>query len=74
MQADEIVTLLKRAPFEPFTLYMSDGSRYDVRHPELVIVTPRAVHVGIPGDRNPRIAADVAVCALVHVTRLEPAT
>jgi hypothetical protein len=31
--------------FKPFTLYLSDGRRYDVPHPEFIMVTRRSVVV-----------------------------
>lgn len=73
MRPEEIASLLTQRPFEPFGLYMSDGSSYSIRHPDQVILTPRSIHIGLPGDNgNARIAQDVVICALVHVTRLGP--
>ncbi len=74
MRAEEITRLLKRRPFEPFGLYLSDGSSYAVRHPDQVIVTPRAAYVGVGRDGGGEpIVQDVVICDLVHVTRLGPA-
>lgn len=72
MNPQEIVTLLKGAPFEPFAIYISDGSWYPVKHPDQVIVTPRAVHVGIGGNGRKGVVQEVVICALVHITRLGP--
>ena len=62
--------LLTTKPFDPFGIYMSDGSAYAVTHPDQVILTSRAAHVGIGTGRNGRVVRDVAICALVHITRL----
>ena len=72
MNVREVEKLLSTRPFEPFGLYMSDGSAYPVTHPDQVILTPRAAHVGIGGARNGRVVRDVVICALVHITRLGP--
>ena len=72
MRPDEITRLLKRRPFEPFTLCMSDGSSYPVRHPDQVIVTPRAAYVGVRVNGKRGLDQDVVICDLVHVTRLGP--
>ncbi len=72
MRIDEVLGLLKHRPFDPFTICMSDGSCYPVRHPDQVIVTPRAVHVGIRTTPKNRVAQDVVICDLVHITRLVP--
>ena len=72
MNVQEVENLLATRPFEAFGLYMSDGSAYPVTHPDQVILTPRAVHVGLGRGRNGRVVRDVVICALVHVTRLGP--
>lgn len=72
MNAQEVEKLLTARPFEPFGIYMSDGSAYPVSHPDQVILTSRVAHVGIGGGRNGRVVRDVVICALVHVTRLGP--
>ncbi len=72
MNVEEVEKLLSAKPFEPFGLYMSDGSAYGVTHPDQVILTPRTAHVGIGGARNGRVVRDVVIFALVHITRLGP--
>ena len=73
MNAREIEKLLTSKPFEPFGIYLSDGSAYPVTHPDQVILTPRVAHVGIGSSRNGRVVRDVVICAIVHITRLGPA-
>ena len=72
MRIDEFHKLLRRRPFEPFSIYMSDGSAYPVTHPDQIIVTPRALYVGLDNDAEGLTAQDVVICDLVHVTRLGP--
>ncbi|MCH8966362.1 MAG: hypothetical protein IID43_01670, partial [Planctomycetes bacterium] len=48
MDLREVEKLLSVRPFEPFGIYMSDGSTYPVTHPDQVILTARAAHIGIP--------------------------
>jgi len=73
MRVAEVVKLLRRAPFEPFVVCLSDGASCQVRHPDQIIVTPRALYVGIAGNGRSPLAQDVVICDLVHVTRLAPA-
>jgi|GEM_PF-410173 len=40
MTADTIRGFLNREPFAPFTIRLSDGRRFDVKHPEFVAVHP----------------------------------
>ena len=34
--------------FKPFSLFLSDGRKYDVPHPEFILVTRRSVAVASP--------------------------
>ncbi|MCH8149527.1 MAG: hypothetical protein IH987_16340 [Planctomycetes bacterium] len=72
MNAKDVEKLLTTKPFDPFGIYLSDGSAYPVTHPDQVILTPRVAHVGIGSARNGRVVRDVVICALVHITRLGP--
>ena len=72
MRPDDVLQLLRARPFEPFRIFMSDGKQYEVRHPEMAIVTRSTVHVGVPGLRGPdRPVQRVETCALLHITRME---
>jgi len=68
----DVQRLLKRQPFEPFVVEMSDGSSYHVLHPDQVLLAARAIYVGLPPDDNYQVAKDVAICDLLHITRLVP--
>jgi hypothetical protein len=51
---------------------MFDGAKYDVLHPDQVLLTPRAAYVGIGNGDGERVFQDTVICDLVHVTRLAP--
>ncbi len=38
MRPDDIVEMLQQRPFQPFRVYLSDGTVYEIRHAELVKV------------------------------------
>ena len=40
MTADDVRLFIKRQPFRPFTIYMSDGRKLAVRHPDFVFLPP----------------------------------
>jgi hypothetical protein len=44
----DILQAQRKRPFEPFRIEVSDGSAYEVRHPEMVMVTVGCVVIGIP--------------------------
>lgn len=75
MSRDEIVMALTRRPFQAFRLCLSDGGRYEVIRPELVMLTTSSVIVGIPEDHRARGAYPLidryVVIDLLHITRVE---
>ena len=66
-----IKELLDRRPFRPFRLFLSDGSRHVVPHPEFAWVFGGRVFVGIPGKGASEWDANVKELSLLHVTRIE---
>lgn len=71
MRAEQIRAHLRKEPFQPIRVFISDGSFYDVRHPELMFVTRAEVVIalGVDGDTIPE---ESAYCDPVHITRIEP--
>jgi hypothetical protein len=73
MRPDDILQLLRHTPFQPIRMWLSDGSEFEIRHPELALVGRSAVVVGVPGPEGPNGPVDrMVTCALVHITRMEP--
>jgi hypothetical protein len=72
MRPDAIRELLRRRPFRPFRVHVSDGATYDVAHPEAARVSAMTIIIevrpsgfaGAPGER-------IAYISLIHVTRVE---
>jgi hypothetical protein len=72
MRPDDVLQLLRARPFQPFRISLSDGQQYEVRHPEMAIVSRSTVLVGVPGPRGlDEPVEKVVACALVHITRME---
>ncbi|MGL5097722.1 MAG: hypothetical protein ACRDD1_19210, partial [Planctomycetia bacterium] len=71
MTAQTIKEMLSYRPFEPFRIVMSSGQSYDVRHPEMAMVTQGNVLVGT-GSMRGGVPASFKICALLHVAAVEP--
>jgi hypothetical protein len=71
MNAEQILTHLRKQPFEPFRICLSDGSTHEVRHPELAIVRRREVVIALPQIPD-RLAERLVYCDPLHATRIEP--
>jgi hypothetical protein len=63
--------LLAHQPFKPFRLVMSSGESYEVRHPEMAMLTRTDILIGthIADDGVP---AEFKICSLLHVATIEP--
>jgi hypothetical protein len=71
MSPQILLDTLRRQPFVPFRLYVADGSAYDIRHPELLLVTSHSAHVAIPPALSGMIPEHAVIIAMDHVSRLE---
>jgi hypothetical protein len=63
--------LLTERPFKPFRLVMSSGQSYEVRHPEMALLTRTSMLVGVDQAED-GIPAEFKICSLLHVTAIEP--
>jgi len=63
--------LLAQRPFRPFRLVMSSGQTYDVRHPEMAMLTRSDILVGVD-ESDEGVPASFKICALLHVSAIEP--
>ena len=63
--------LLSQRPFVPFRLVMSSGQAYEVRHPEMAMLTKTSILVGID-QTDEGVPAEFKICSLLHVTSVEP--
>lgn len=71
MTARDLSKRVKKKPFTPFRLIVSEGAAYEVRHPEQIMVTRDSVVIGIPGESEDFYETSDLV-DLIHVVRLEP--
>jgi hypothetical protein len=71
MTGETFRKLLAARPFKPFRIVMSSGDAYEVRHPEMALVTKGEILVAVDEDDD-GIPADFQICAALHVTAVEP--
>src|SRR5437773_4434202 len=73
MSPKGLLQALRKRPFRPFRIEVSDGTTYDVRHPELVMVGLGAVIIGIPAPARAQPVYERAeTVSLGHVVKLVP--
>ena len=71
MRPEELRTLSRRRPFVPIRIHLTDGTVYDVRDPEMALLTRSTVEIGVEKREGSGIADDVVYCSLVHIVRVE---
>jgi hypothetical protein len=69
--AEEIQARLRQQPFRPLRIVASEGLRFDIEHPDLVLVGRRDLTIGTPDPVSPTIYNRIVRVALVHVVALE---
>ena len=69
--ASHIRELLAATPFRPFRVFLSDGSRHDVLHPEVAWVFGSRIFVGELTGSNGQASDLVKQLSLLHVSRIE---
>ncbi len=70
MRPSEMLVHVRRQPFEPFRVYVSDGASYDVMHPEMILITVRTVVIARASDTDV-VPESRVYCDPVHITRIE---
>jgi len=63
--------MLTKRPFQPVRLVMSSGHRFEIRHPEMALLTRTDILVGT-GAAEEGVPAEFKICSLLHVTAIEP--
>ena len=71
MRALQIRNHVRKEPFEPIRIHISDGSHYDVRHPEMIFVTQFEIAIGVDPSEDD-LPTRMIFCDPIHVTRIEP--
>ncbi|MBI3835824.1 MAG: hypothetical protein HY287_15975 [Planctomycetes bacterium] len=84
MNDEEVRTLLRRRPFTPIELALSDGRSITIRHPDQAAVSRRTLYVALvkmkpnlsrmtTPSTGEEIAKDWLLLDLIHIVSAEPA-
>ena len=72
MPPADLLQRLRANPFRPFRIVMADGTTYDIRHRDFVMVGVGSALVGLPADENVELYRVAHQISLRHINRLEP--
>jgi hypothetical protein len=65
--------MLGRRPFPPVRLTLSSGQSYEIRHPEMAMLTRTSILIGVD-VADDGVPAEFKIISLLHVTAIEPLT
>jgi len=73
MDPKALINALRRRPFVPFRLTLTEGSAYEVRHPEFCTIGKRSAIVGLaPVGDDGQLFEQSVTLDLLHIVELEP--
>ena len=73
MAPHDIWKSVRRRPFVPFRITLTEGSTYEIKHPEFCLVTLSSVFIGLqPTDDPDPLAQRIVEVDVAHVVKLEP--
>ena len=68
---DEIQARLREQPFRPLRIIVTEGLRYDIHHPNLVMVGLRDIMIGHERPARPGIYDRITRVALINIVGIE---
>jgi hypothetical protein len=71
MTAQTFREMLARRPFQPVQVILSSGQMYEVRHPEMAMLTRTSLLIGFD-VADDGVPAEFKILSLLHVTAIEP--
>lgn len=72
MSQQDLLEMLPIRSFQPFRIHLTDGTVYEIRHPEMMVVGRTKALVFFPPDNMELPAIDrYEAISLLHITRLE---
>lgn len=71
MSSDDLLERIRHRPFLPFVVVTTDGTKYEVRHPEMLMPGRRTVTIGLPDDPGTPVYDRQVIVSMLHVQRLE---
>lgn len=72
MTPNDIREDLRADPFRPIRLIVSDGTSYDIHHPELCMVGLGSVIIGLASDQTSPFFERTVRVDCRHISRIEP--
>jgi hypothetical protein len=75
IRPEDVRELLRKQPFQPFRMHMSNGQYYDVSHPDVAVVTRGTIVVAKADPASPdAIGEGFHLVSVLHINNIEMLT
>ena len=71
MRPEDILELVRKRPFGPFRIYLTDGRTFEIFHPDQVLVLRSRITLGVGADPTTGIPDHAEHVSLLHIMRIE---
>jgi hypothetical protein len=72
MSPNDLLKFTRKSPFVPFRLQVSDGTSYEIRHPEFCMVLQTSVVIGVPANASTGIPESAEWVDARHIVKAIP--
>ena len=72
MSHEDLKARIRQRPFVPFRVVLTEGTSYEIRHPDLFMLGKRAAVIGLAKDPEEAFFDATVLVDLLHIVRLEP--
>lgn len=73
MRQESLLNWTRKQPFEPFAVHMTDGAKYEVRHPDMIMPMRGEVFMlALPRPGDPNRGDKAIMLSYFHITKVEP--
>jgi len=71
MPPKDLEKKLRHKPFRPFRMHLTDGTAYDVLHPEMVLLGRRSLVLGFASRPEQTLCERTVDIDSLHIVRME---
>jgi len=72
MPPEDLKEMARKRPFVPFRMFLTDGTIYDIKHPDLIMPGKRSAVIGFTADPSQTLYDRTTIVDLLHIIRMEP--
>ena len=72
MNQETIRAWTRRPPFQPFRVKMTDGTLYEIRHPDMILADRNSLSLVAPTQKDSSIEDHLFAISYFHIMEIEP--